>query len=90
VDKNVDKHGTRKVAEAFVQFVFTPPAQREYAGEGFRPVNAQVAKEFASKYPKVKKLVTVQDFGGWSQIDAKFFADNAIFGQILRKIGRGG
>jgi sulfate transport system substrate-binding protein len=90
VDKNVDKHGTRKVAEAFVQFVFTPPAQREYAGEGFRPVNAQVAKEFASKYPKVKKLVTVQDFGGWSQIDSKFFADNAIFEQILRKIGRGG
>lgn len=87
VDKNVDKHGTRKVAEAFVQFLFTPEAQREFASVGFRSTNPQVAKEFASQYPAVKKLVTVKDFGGWGEIQSKFFADKAIFDQINRKRG---
>lgn len=90
VDKNVDKHKTRKVAEAFVQFLFTPSAQREFAKAGFRPVNAQVAKEFASRYPRVTKLVTVQNFGGWNKIQSKFFADNGIFDQMLQKIGKRG
>jgi sulfate transport system substrate-binding protein len=88
VDKNVDKHGTRKVAEAFVKFLFTPQAQREFAKVGFRSVNTQVAKEFSAQYPTVKKLVTVQNFGGWTQIESKFFASNAIFDQILAKVGK--
>lgn len=85
VDKNVDKHGTRKVSEAFIQFLFTTEAQREFASVGFRPVNAQVEKEFAKEYPAVKKLVTVKDFGGWGNIQTKFFADKAIFDQIIAK-----
>lgn len=90
VDKNVDKHGNRKVAEAFVKFLFTPEAQREFAKAGFRPVNVQVAKEFYNQYPAIKKLVTAQDFGGWGQIQSKFFADKAVFDQILAKTGRRG
>ncbi|HEY9827952.1 MAG TPA: sulfate ABC transporter substrate-binding protein [Stenomitos sp.] len=88
VDTNVDKHGTRKVAEAFVQFLFTPEAQREYAKVGFRPVDATVAKEVASQFPKVKKLFTVKDLGGWSQINEKFFDDGAIFDKIQTKIAK--
>ncbi|BAQ61586.1 sulfate and thiosulfate binding protein CysP [Geminocystis sp. NIES-3708] len=84
VDKNVDKKGTRKVAEAFVKFTFTPQAQREFAKVGFRSTNAQVAKEFSKQYPTIKKLVTVKDLGGWNQIDSKFFADKGIFDQIMR------
>lgn len=88
VDTNVDKHGTRKVAEAFVQFLFTPEAQREYAKVGFRPVDATVAKEVEAQFPKVKKLFTVKDFGGWSTIDGKFFEDGAIFDKIQTKIAK--
>ncbi len=88
VDKNVDKHGTRKVAEAFVQFLYTPEAQREYAKAGFRPVNASVLKEVEPQYPKVKKLITVKDFGGWSKIDEKFFKDGAVFDQIQAKVSK--
>lgn len=84
VDKTVDKRGTRAVAEAFVKYTFTPQAQREYAKVGFRPVDAKVAQEFSKQYPKINKLVTVNDFGGWSQIDAKFFKDGAIFDQIIK------
>jgi sulfate transport system substrate-binding protein len=82
VDKNADKHGTRQVAEAFVKFLYTPEAQREFAKVGFRPVDSTVTKEVASKFPQVTKLFTVQQFGGWDSIQKKFFDDGAIFDQI--------
>lgn len=90
VDKNVDKHGTREVAEAFVKYLFTPEAQQEFAKLGFQSVNETVAKtkEFVDKYPPVKNLSTVQDFGGWDAVQKKFFADGAIFDQIQSKIKR--
>ncbi|BAY06987.1 sulfate ABC transporter substrate-binding protein [Calothrix sp. NIES-2098] len=84
VDKNVDKHGTREVAEGFVKYLYTPEAQQEFAKLGFRPVDETVAnnKEIADKFPKVKTLGTVKDFGGWDAINKKFFADGAIFDKI--------
>lgn len=90
VDKNVDKHGTREVAEAFVKYLFTPEAQQEFAKVGFRPVDETVAqtKEFVDKYPKVSKLGTVQEFGGWDAVQKKFFEDGAVFDQIQGKIQR--
>lgn len=85
VDKNVDKHGTREVAEAFVQFLFTPEAQREFAKAGFRTVDPTVEKEVANRFKPVQKLFTVQDFGGWPAVQTKFFADGAAFDQIQAK-----
>ncbi len=85
VDKNVDKHGTREVAEAFVKFLYTPEAQREFANVGFRPVDPTIAKEVESKFPKVKTLFTVKDLGGWDQIQTKFFEDGAVFDKIQAK-----
>jgi sulfate/thiosulfate-binding protein len=82
VDTNVDKHGTREVAEAFVQFLYTPEAQREFAQVGFRPVDPTVAEEFAKQYPQIQTLFTVQDMGGWDQVQQRFFDDGAIFDQI--------
>ncbi len=85
VDSNVDKNGTREVAEAFTKFLFTPAAQKEFAQVGFRPVDATVEKEFASQYPTIKKLFTVADLGGWNKIQSKFFEDGAVFDKILQK-----
>jgi sulfate transport system substrate-binding protein len=82
VDKNVDKHGTRQVAEAFVKYLFTPEAQREFTKVGFRPVEPSVTKEVASKFPQVTKLFTVKELGGWDSIQKKFFDDGAVFDQI--------
>ncbi|WP_013321488.1 sulfate ABC transporter substrate-binding protein [Gloeothece verrucosa] len=82
VDANVDKHKTRAVAEAFVKYLYTPEAQREFAKVGFRSVNPTIAKETASKYPKVNRLFTVSNFGGWDTVQKKFFNDGAIFDQI--------
>jgi sulfate transport system substrate-binding protein len=90
VDKNVAKHGTKEVAEAFVKFLYSTEAQTEFAKLGFRPIDETVAKEkqFVELYPKVKELATAKDFGGWSEIDKKFFADGAIFDKIQSQIKR--
>ncbi|MEH1768183.1 MAG: sulfate ABC transporter substrate-binding protein [Nostoc sp.] len=82
VDKNVDKHHTREVSEAFVKFLFTSEAQREFAKVGFRPVNSSVTKEVQNKFPKISKLYNVQSLGGWDTIQKKFFDDGAIFDKI--------
>ncbi|MFN6563148.1 MAG: sulfate ABC transporter substrate-binding protein [Nostoc sp. ChiSLP01] len=84
VDKNVDKHGTREVAEGFVKYLYTPEAQEEFVKLGFRPANEEVAQTKAAtdKFPKVKTLGTVQDFGGWQEIDKKFFAEGGVFDKI--------
>jgi sulfate/thiosulfate transport system substrate-binding protein len=85
VDQNVDKHGNRAVAEAFVQYLFTPEAQQEFARVGFRPVNETVQQAVKGKFPAIPKLSTVKNFGGWSEIQKQFFADGALFDQIQNK-----
>lgn len=84
VDKNVDKHGNREVAEAFVKYLYTPEAQQEFAKLGFRPVDETVAqtKEVKDKFPSVKTLGTVQEYGGWDEVQKKFFEDGALFDKI--------
>ncbi|OKH57786.1 sulfate ABC transporter substrate-binding protein [Scytonema sp. HK-05] len=87
VDKNVDKHGTREVAQAFIQYLYTREAQQIFAQTGYRPIDSSVAqaKEFVDKYPQVK-IATANDYGGWATIGQKFFSDNAIFAKILRTV----
>lgn len=87
VDANVEKHGTREVAEAFVEFLFTPEAQEEFAKVGFRPVDPSVAEKYADQFPKVTKLFTVQDMGGWDKVQKDFFDDGAEFDKIQAKVG---
>ena len=82
VDKNVDKHGTREVAQAFVDFLYSTEAQREFAKLQYRPVNPTVTQEVASQYQPIKTLFTSQDLGGWDIIQKKFFGDGAIFDKI--------
>ncbi|HBC42292.1 MAG TPA: sulfate ABC transporter substrate-binding protein [Pseudanabaena sp.] len=91
VDKNVAKHGTKEVAEAFVKYLFSTEAQTEFAKIGFRPVDETVAKEkqFTELYPVVKDLATInKEFGGWPNADKKFFSDGGIFDQVQAKIKR--
>jgi sulfate/thiosulfate-binding protein len=90
VDKNVDKHGTREVAEAFVQYLFTPEAQAEFVKLGFRPLDgaAVKTKENTDKYPAVKTLGTIQEYGGWGAAQKKFFEDGAVFDQVQAAIKR--
>ncbi len=82
VDKNVDKHGTREIAEAFVEFLYTSEAQEEFAQVGYRPVHPFVVEKEVSKYPEVKTLFTALDLGGWDDLQKKFFAEGGVFDKI--------
>lgn len=88
VDANVDKHGTREVAEAFSKFLFTPEAQQEFAKTGFRPIEPNISKDFTKQYPEIKKLFTVQDLGGWDKIQGQFFDDGTEFDKMMTKINQ--
>lgn len=88
IDKNVDKHGTREVAQAFVEYLFTPEAQREFAKVGFRPLgDLGKEKEFVEKFPPVKQLGTIDEFGGWKQAQT-VFEDGGQFDQIRTAIAK--
>lgn len=85
IDRNVDKHNTREVSEAFVQFLYSPEAQREFAKVGFRSVDPEIEKEFTEQYPPIKTLFTVEDLGGWGKVNQEFFADGGIFDQVYTR-----
>ena len=82
VDRNVDKHGTRTVAEAYVQFLYSPEGQAIEAKSFYRPRLPAIAAPFAAQFPKIDTFTINEVFGGWRQAQAKFFADGAIFDQI--------
>ncbi len=80
VDKNVDQRGTRAVAEAYLQYLFTPAGQEIEAKHYYRPRNPSVAAKYASQFPQVK-LFTIDDLGGWGKINP-LFVDGGLFDQI--------
>jgi sulfate/thiosulfate transport system substrate-binding protein len=82
VDSNVDKHGTRAVAEAYVQFLYSPQGQEIAAKNFYRPRSPDIAKRFASQFPATNMFTINELFGDWRQAQAKFFSDGAIFDQI--------
>jgi len=88
VDKNVAKHNNKEVAEAFVNYLYTPEAQTEFAKVGFRPVDETVAKqkEFTDKFPAIKTLFTAKDLGGWDTINKQFFDEGAIFDKVVTSV----
>ncbi|GAC1034369.1 sulfate ABC transporter substrate-binding protein [Pseudomonas sp. No.21] len=84
VDKNVDKKGTRKVAEAYLQYLYSEEGQRIAAKNFYRPRDAKVAAEFAKQFPKLDLVTVDKDFNGWKEAQPKFFNDGGIFDQIYQ------
>lgn len=84
VDQNVDKKGTRKVAEAYLNYLYSEEGQRIAAKHFYRPRNQAVAAEFAQQFPQLKLVTIDADFGGWKSAQPKFFNDGGIFDQIYQ------
>ena len=82
VDANVDKHGTRAVAEAYLKFLYSPQGQAIAAKHYYRPRSGEVMAQYAHQFPKVNLFTLKDTFGDWRQVQAKFFANGAIFDQI--------
>ncbi|HLO75532.1 MAG TPA: sulfate ABC transporter substrate-binding protein [Magnetospirillum sp.] len=85
VDKVVDRRGTRAVAEAYLQYLYTPEAQAIIAKNHYRPRDPEVWKKVQGEFSAVK-LFTIDDvFGGWQKAQADHFADGGIFDRIFAK-----
>ncbi|GIM29786.1 sulfate transporter subunit [Clostridium polyendosporum] len=85
VDSNVDKKGTRKVAEAYLQYLYSDEGQEIAAKNFYRPRNEAVAKKYENQFPKIN-LFTIDDvFGGWTKAQKEHFSDGGIFDQIYVK-----
>lgn len=86
VDKVVDKRGTRKVAQAYLEYLYTPIGQEVAARHYYRPRNKEIAAKYSGNFAKVKLFTIDQVFGGWDKTQKIYFGDGGIFDQIvLRK-----
>ena len=84
VDKVVDKHGTREVAQAYLDYLYTPEGQEIIAKSYYRPRLAAVAERYAGKFPKIPLFTVDEVFGGWQKAQATHFADGGVFDQIYK------
>lgn len=85
VDKNADKHGTRKVAEAYLKYLYTPEGQEIAAQNFYRPRLQEVADKYKDQFPEVNLLTIDKDFGGWTEAQKKHFADGGTFDEVYTK-----
>ncbi|MDR3418166.1 MAG: sulfate ABC transporter substrate-binding protein [Nevskia sp.] len=83
VDKYARKHGTEKVAEAYLRYLYTPEAQEIIVRNHYRPLDPKVAAAHAKDFPKIE-LTGIQQFGGWRVAQPKFFGDGGVFDQIYK------
>lgn len=82
VDSNVDKHGTRAVAQAYVEFLYSPQGQDIAAKNFYRPRAPDAAARYASQFPAVHTFTLDELFGDWRKAQAKFFNDGGVFDQL--------
>jgi sulfate transport system substrate-binding protein len=84
VDKVVDKHGTRKVAEAYLQYLYTPQGQEIIAKNFYRPIDAKVLARNDAKLAKVKLFTLAEVSGDWRKTQKAHFDDGGVFDQIFQ------
>jgi len=85
VDANVDEKGTRKAAQAYLEFLYTPEAQKIIAKNFYRPIKPEAAApEDLARFKKLELVTIDKDFGGWSKAQAKFFGDGGVFDQVYQ------
>ena len=85
VDKVVDKRGTRKQAEAYLQYLFSPEGQDIIAKHHFRPRNEAVLKKYAAQFPAIRTFTVEGRLGGWEAVQKTHFADGALYDQIVTR-----
>jgi len=84
VDKVVDKRGTRKAAQAYLEYLYTEKGQEIIARNFYRPVDPKIAARFSTQFPKLTLFTIDEVFGGWHKAQTKHFADGGVFDQIYQ------
>lgn len=84
IDRNVDRKGTRKVAESYLEFLYTEEAQEIIAKHYFRPRNEKILNEYRDFFPELKLVTVDEHFGGWREAQEKHFSDGGYFDRIYK------
>jgi len=84
VDKVVDKHGTRTVAQAYLKYLYSPKGQEIAARNYYRPTLPSVAERYAKRFSRLQLFTVDKVFGGWQKAQRDHFADGATFDQIYQ------
>lgn len=84
VDKNVERHGTAKVAEAYLKYLYTPEGQEIAARNFYRPRSASVLAKHKENFPAIKLFTINKVFGGWKKAQPAYFGDGGVFDQIYQ------
>ncbi|WP_020167652.1 MULTISPECIES: sulfate ABC transporter substrate-binding protein [Methylotenera] len=85
VDKFAKKHGTEKVAKAYLDYLYSEEGQEIAAKNYYRPTLESVAKKYEHQFPKVKLVTIDTDFGGWAKAQKEHFSDGGTFDKIYQK-----
>jgi sulfate/thiosulfate-binding protein len=83
IDSVVDRKGTRAVAEAYLEYLYTPEGQDIVARNFFRPTDVGVAARYAEQFPEMRLFTVEQVFGGWARAQAEHFADGATYDRLF-------
>ncbi len=84
VDANVDRNGHRKIAEAYLKYLYSDEGQDIAANWFYRPRNPAIAAKYAAQFPKLKLFTIDEKFGGWAKAQPTHFADGGVFDQIYQ------
>lgn len=87
IDKVVDRKGTRKVAEAYLQYLYSEEGQNLAGKHFYRPRDPKIAAQYANQFPQIKLFTIDEVFGGWQKAQQIHFADGGVFDQIYQ-LGR--
>lgn len=83
VERNADRHGVREVADAFIEYLYSEPAQRIFAKHGFRPVQDELITQMQDKFPQPPELFTIDYLGGWDEVRETLYSKRGIWYQVL-------
>ncbi len=85
VDKTVDRKGTREVATAYLQFLYSPRGQEIAAENHYRPIDPKVAAKYERNFAKVNLFTIDEVFGGWAKAQKTHFADGGSFDKVYTR-----
>ena len=83
VEKVVDKHGTRDLAEGYLKYLYEPEGQQLVAKHFYRPTDPKILAEHEATYPKLELFTIDEIFGGWSKVQKEYFAEGGVFDQMM-------
>ena len=85
IDKNVDKHGAREAAEAFLAFLWSEEAQRGYSTYGLRPVDHKIAQQVKEQFPPVADLWRIDFLGGWKKVAEEIYGPQGVYTKVTQE-----